>query len=105
MLDDAQMDLELYKFELEKLLPELTKAVNEDKGVYVYAITEDTHKIRGCAAAMVLVEKSSQVFVNEAAKETLKALWADSYVGNIRKMRPIYVKTLSKDDIPINGIR
>ncbi len=78
------MDLGLYTFELEKLLPELCATLNKEKGVYVYAVTVNPHKIRGCVAAMVLVDQSVQVFVNEAAKEKLKALWAGSYVGNIQ---------------------
>lgn len=99
------MDLGLYKFELESLLPEITAAVKKEKGIYVYAITVNTHKIKGSVAAMILVDQSCQVFSNEAARNKLKALWETSYNGNIRKMLPIYVKELNKGNIPINGVK
>jgi len=105
LLHDAQMDLGLYKFELEALLPEMTAAVTKEKGVYVYAVTVNTHKIRGSVAAMILVDQSGQVFSNEAARDKLKALWEGSYIGNIRKMLPVYVKELNKGNIPINGVK
>jgi hypothetical protein len=54
LLHNGNMAQGLYEYELETLLPEMTAAVKKDKGVYVYAVTVNTHKIRGSVAAMVL---------------------------------------------------
>jgi hypothetical protein len=54
---------------------------------------------------MVLIEKSGEVHINEAAKNRLKVIWLGCYARNMRILLPDFAYQLSNGDIPINGIK
>src|SRR4030095_17097694 len=74
LLHDGAMQYGLYEYELEELVDELTSSLVADQDDYIFAVTENSEHV-----AMVLIEKSGQVHINEQAREKLRALWPATY--------------------------
>ncbi|MFI3187319.1 MAG: hypothetical protein QX198_15185 [Methylococcaceae bacterium] len=106
LLNNEKMAAQLYEYELEDMLDELKASLLEDGDDSIFALTvhknDETLKLD---TAMVLIEKSGDVHVNEAAKAKLKEIWIGSYAVNMRKLLPDFVQQLSDGEIPINGIK
>src|SRR5437868_2890172 len=100
LLHDGEMRHELYEYELEELLDELKSSLAQDKDDYLFAVTENRGDV-----AMVLIEKSGQVHINERARERLKALWPAAYESNMKRFIPDFAKQLSAGELPINGVK
>ncbi|MDM8555898.1 hypothetical protein QUF75_14290 [Desulfococcaceae bacterium HSG7] len=99
LISDGEMRHELYEYELEDLLDELTVSLIEDKNEFIFAVTEHSGDV-----AMVLVEKSKKIYINESARNRLKKLWRAAYSHNMKRMIPDFAKQLNDDTIPINGV-
>jgi frataxin-like iron-binding protein CyaY len=90
----------LYKYELEEIIGELKSSLTQDNDDYIFAVTENSGYV-----AMVLIEKSGQVYINEQAREKLKALWHAAYESNMKKLIPVFAKQLHENELPINGVK
>ena len=100
LLCDGEMKYELYQHELEELLDEWKSSMAKDKDDYIFAVTEG-----GGYVAMVLIEKSGQLHINEQARERLKALWHAAYESNMKKMIPAFAELLNEGEIPVSGVK
>jgi len=100
LLHDGEMQYGLYEYELEELLDELKSSLAQDKDDYIFTVTENSGHV-----AMVLIEKSGQVHINEQAREKLKAFWPAAYESNMKKLIPAFAKQLSAGELPINGVK
>ncbi len=100
LLRDGDMQHELYKYELEEILDDLRSSMVQDKDDYIFAVTENSGHV-----AMVLIEQSGQVHVNEPARNKLRALWPAAYENNMKKLIPVFAKQLNRGEIPINGVK
>jgi hypothetical protein len=100
LLHDGEMCQELYEFELEEMLDDLKSSMAEDKDDFIFAVTENRGDV-----AMVLIEKSGKVHINEQARERLKALWPAAYESNLKKLIPAFAALLSGGEIPVNGVK
>jgi len=100
LLQDGEMRHELYEYELEEMLDELKSSMAQDKDDYIFAVTENHGDV-----AMVLIEKSGHVHIDERARERLKALWPAAYERNMRTLIPAFAAQLSGGEIPINGVK
>ena len=100
LLHDGEMREELYEYELEEMLDELKASMAQDKNEYIFAVTENRGEV-----AMVLIEKSGQVHVNEGARERLKALWPAAYESNMKMLIPAFATQLRGGEIPVNGVK
>ena len=69
LLHDAAMAYGLYEYELQELLDELQSSLAADRDDYIFAVTENSGHV-----AMVLIEKSGHVYINEQAREKLQVL-------------------------------
>src|SRR4029077_17497727 len=98
LLHDGAMQYGLYEYELEELVDELTASLVADQDDYIFAVTENSGHV-----AMVLIEKSGQVHINEQAREKLKALWHSAYESNMKKLIPVFAKQLHEDELPLIG--
>src|SRR5690606_8941096 len=45
------------------------------------------------------------VYINEQAREKLKALWPAAYESNMRRLIPVFAMQLNEGEIPINGVK
>ena len=94
------MHYRLYEYELEELLDELKSSLAKDKDDYIFSVTENSGHV-----AMVLIENSGQVHINEEAREKLKAFWPATYESNMKKLIPLFAKQLNAGELPINGVK
>ncbi len=100
LLRDGPMRDELYAFELEGLVDDLKASMAQDRDEYIFAVTEHTGDV-----AMVLVEQSGDVHINEQARTKLQALWPAAYARNMQRLIPTFAKQLHGGAIPINGVK
>jgi len=100
LLHEGEMRHELYKFELEEMLDDLKSSMAEDKDDFIFAVTENRGDV-----AMVLIEKSGKVLINEQARERLTALWPAAYESNLKKLIPAFAALLNGGEIPVNGVK
>jgi hypothetical protein len=100
LLLDAAMQYGLYEYELEELLDELKSSLAADQDDYIFAVTENSGHV-----AMVLIEKSGEVHINEQAREKLQALWPVAYTSNMKKLIPAFARQLHQGELPINGVK
>ena len=106
LLDNGNMEQGLYEYELEELLDELIESMIADNDDFLFAVTTQKNNLTGkLSSAMLLIEKSGAVHINEFARDRLKALWKDAYVRNMKKLIPAFAKQLQEGDIPINGVK
>jgi gamma-glutamyl:cysteine ligase YbdK (ATP-grasp superfamily) len=100
LLGKGKMHYELYRYELEELLEDMKSSLVEDNDDYLFSVTENSGHV-----AMVLIEKSGEVHINEQAREKLKSLWPAADRSNIEKLLPTLASQLDKGEIPINGVK
>ena len=100
LINDGKMQYGLYEYELEELLDDLKSSLIKDRDEFIFAITENNNDV-----AMVLIEKSGEVYINELARNKLKDLWSSAYLHNINKLIPAFAKQLNDGEIPINGVK
>jgi len=100
LIHDGEMHYRLYEYELEELLDELKSSLAKDKDDYIFSVTENSGHL-----AMVLIENSGQVHINEEAREKLKAFWPATYESNMKKLIPLFAKQLNTGELPINGVK
>ena len=67
---------------------------------YIFSVAENSGHV-----AMVLIENSGQVHINEEAREKLKAFWPMAYESNMKKLIPLFAKQLNEGELPINGVK
>ena len=100
LLRDGEMHHTLYEYELEEIVDNLKLSMMRDKDDYIFAVTENSGHV-----AMVLIEQSGQVHVNEQARDKLKALWPAAYESNMKKLIPAFANQLNQGELPINGVK
>ena len=97
---NGKMHVALYNYELDEMVDDLKKSLLEDKDELIFAITENNDHV-----AMVLIERSGSVYVNETARERLKKLWSKAYRPNMKKLMPYLVGELSDNRVPVQGVK
>jgi hypothetical protein len=100
LIHDGEMQYALYEYELKELLDEWKASMAKDKDDYIFAVTENSGHV-----AMVLIEKSGEVHINEQAREKLKALWPAAYESNMKRLIPAFAKQLNEGEIPVSGVK
>ena len=100
LLKNGEMNHSLYEFELEEIVDSLKQSMRDDNDDYIFSVTENSGHV-----AMVLIEKSGQVHINEEARGKLKILWPAAYKGNMQKLIPAFAKQLNEGEIPVNGVK
>ncbi len=100
LIHDGGMAYALYEYELADHLDDLRASMAHDKDDYIFAVTENRGDV-----AMVLIEKSGQVYINEEASERLKTLWPAAYESNMKLFIPLFAQQLHEGQIPINGVK
>ena len=93
------MEYELYKYELEGQLEELADHLVEVEGDYLFMLTENNGYM-----AMVLLENTGAVHINEKARDRLRALWPKTYTTNLQQVIPFFAKQLHAGGRPLFSI-
>ena len=100
LLHDGEMQRGLYEYELEEVVDELKRSLVHDNDDYIFAVTENRGHV-----AMVLIEKTGHLHINEQAREKLKALWPAAYESNMNTLIPAFAQQLHEGELPINGVK
>ena len=100
LIHDDAMQYGLYTYELEEALDELKSSLAHDRDDDIFAVTEKSGHV-----AMVLLEPSGHVSINEQAKDKLQALWPVTYERNMKQLIPVFAKQLHAGALPINGVK
>ena len=100
LLNDGAMAYGLYEYDMEEHLEYWRKGMHADKNEFVFVVNENDGYV-----AMVLITKEDELFINEEARDKLKAIWEGAYISNIEKLMPLFVDQLSKDILPVNGLK
>jgi hypothetical protein len=100
LIHDDAMQYGLYTYELEEVLDELKSSLAHDQDDYIFAVTENSGHV-----AMVLIEQSGHVYINEQARDKLKALWPAAYESNMKQLIPVFAQQLNEGALPINGVK
>lgn len=100
LLYEGKMEYALYEYELLEMTNDLKLSMKRDKDDYIFSVTENNGYV-----AMVLIEKSGEVYINEQAREKLKSLWRLGYESNLKQLIPDLAQQLSQGEIPINGVK
>ena len=100
LLQDGEMAYPLYEYELEEMKDYLINSLKQDKDEFIFAVTENSGHV-----AMVLIDISEEVFINESALTQLKSAWPKTYRINLKRLIPSFAKQLHAGEIPINGVK
>jgi hypothetical protein len=100
LLRDDEMHPTLYDHELAGVVDELKASLAHDSDDYIFTVTENRGHV-----AMVLIEKTGEVHINEAAREKLKAFWPVAYERNMKRFIPDFAQQLAVGELPINGVK
>jgi DNA-binding TFAR19-related protein (PDSD5 family) len=100
LLHEGKMEYSLYEHELIETLDELKLSMKRDKDDYIFTVTENRGHV-----AMILIEKSGKVYINEQARERLQTLWPTAYENNMRQLIPDFAQQLHAGELPINGVK
>lgn len=98
LLNNGKMEFSLYEHELEEHLDFLKSSLKKDKEDYIFTVTENRGHV-----AMVLIEASGKIYINEQAREKLQSLWPVAYESNLRKFIPLFAEQLADGELPITG--
>ena len=77
LLDDGEMIHALYEYDLAKHIDEWYEGLLADKEQIVFVVTENNGHV-----AMVLITEDKTIYINEEAREKLKARWRPNRPGS-----------------------
>jgi hypothetical protein len=100
LLNNSNMDLNLYKQDLEENISDIKQGLIDDDEHFAIAITEKKGNV-----AMCLVTLNNELYINEQAHEKLKSMWIKTYKDNINFMIPHMVSVLKTNHYWINGVK
>jgi hypothetical protein len=100
LLEEGEMEYALYERELAEFVDDLKASMASDNDDYIFTMTENRGHV-----AMLLIEKSGAVHINEHARKRLQILWPLAYESNMQQFIPDFAQQLSEGELPINGVK
>ncbi len=99
LIQNGKMAQALYEWEIEEHLDYYQKSLKKDNDNLLLVVTEHTDHV-----AMLLIERSGEIHINEAARDRLKVLWKDDvYLYNMKILIPEFAQTLSEGNLAVIG--
>lgn len=106
LLHDGELRRELYEYELEDHLDYWKQSMIRDQDEFLFVVTVRTNDVtHEYDAALLLMEKSGEIYVNEPARDRLKALWGKVYLSNMEKLIPTFAQQLKQGDLAVTGVK
>lgn len=101
LLEDGAMSKALFEEDLQDETDEFLKSKQEDQDEFFFAITEQDNQV-----AMLLIDKSDRVHVNEEARAVLKTYWQKLvYEHNMLILIPQMVDELNEGYYFVTGVK
>jgi len=96
LINDGERRYELYEYELEEHLDYWKKSMISDKDDFIFVVAVRTNDVtHEHDAAMLLIENSGEIYINELARDRLKELLSDAYLSNMKKLIPEFAKQIN----------
>jgi hypothetical protein len=106
LLQDGEMDRALYEWEMEEHIDDWTGSMLRSRDEYLFVVdvhmSNVTHQPK---AAMLVLESTGTISVNEAARDRMRVLWKDAYAPNMRKLIPSFAEQLKAGELPVHGVK
>jgi hypothetical protein len=100
LLADGAFAQALFEYELEEHVEEYLMSKRADGDKYFFAVTENTNHV-----AMLLIDESDNIHINEEARTLLKKLWRDAYRQNIQRLIPDIAEQLEAGYLFSAGVK
>lgn len=100
LLDDGPFARALFEYELEEHIEEYVLSKQEDGDKFFFAVTEHTNDV-----AMLLIDESNDILVNEDARALLRKLWGDAYRKNLQVLIPQMAEELDAGYLFAAGVK
>ena len=100
LLGDGPLAQPLFEYELEEHIAEYLHSKLDDNDKYFIAVTEHTNDV-----AMLLIDESNQVHINENARAMLKRLWRNAYRDNLQHLIPDMAQQLAAGYLWAAGVK
>ena len=100
LLLNGKMEYALYEWELKEHIDYWKRGMKKDNEEFVFVVTE-----KNGDAAMLLITKNDELFINEKARKQLQLYWKSNYEKNIKYLLPTMVKNLSNEILSVNGVK
>ena len=100
LLEDGPLAQALYEYELKEHVEEYLESKHADNDKYLVAVTEHTNDV-----AMVLIDESDNVHINEEARARLKKLWQKAYKKNLQLLIPDMAAELDRGYLWYAGVK
>ena len=106
LLHDGELRRELYEYDLEQHIDYWKQSMIRDQDDFLFVVAVHTNDVDyKYDAALLLMEKSGEIYVNEPARERLKALWGKVYSSNMKKLIPTFAQQLKQGELPVMGVK
>lgn len=106
LLHDGEMHRALYAWEMEEHVDDWRASMQRDRDAYLFVVNvrvnDLTHQPN---TALLLLEPPDVVTINEAARDRLRALWAEAYEDNVRRLIPSFAQQLKAGELPVHGVK
>ncbi|KAM3091280.1 hypothetical protein ACKFKG_26210 [Phormidesmis sp. 146-35] len=101
LLQGGKMAYAIYEHELEEHIDYWYEGLQTDQDEFVFVVTENSGDV-----AMLLIMPDKTVYVNEAARNRLKQIWAgEVFESNMKRLIPIMARDLANDIISVTGFK
>ncbi len=100
LLEDGPFTKALFEYELEEHIEDYIQSKRADKDKYFFAITERTNDV-----AMLLIDESDKVHINEEARALLRELWQAAYRRNLQRLIPDMARELDAGYLYVAGVK
>lgn len=100
LLEEGSLVNALFEYELAEHIKEYIQSKHEDGDEYFFAITEHSNDV-----AMLLIDESDNIHINEDARSLLKKLWQGAYKKNLQKLLPDMASQLAAGYLYAAGVK
>ena len=90
----------LFEYELEEHIEEYLQSKQADGDEYFFAVTEHTNDV-----AMLFIDESNRVYINEDARAKLQKHWRDAYEKNLQLLIPQMAEELDAGRLFTAGVK
>ncbi|MFO1424730.1 MAG: hypothetical protein U1F70_13985 [Candidatus Competibacteraceae bacterium] len=106
LIQDGEMNRKLYEYELEEHLDYLKSSMTKDRDDFIFVVTVRINTLTSNHdVAMLLMENSGKIYINESARDRLQELWSLAYSSNMNKLIPEFARQIKNNELPINGVK
>jgi len=106
LLHQGEMHRELYEYELEEHVDYWKASMRRDGDEFLFVVDARMNEVtRQPNVALLLLEPSGNLAINEPARDRLQVLWGDAYAPNMQTLIPSFVQQLKEGVLPVHGVK